>query len=68
MIQICKPDTAKILQILMHIIDAVFICAQQGIALRTHSDNLDDPFVRNSNFIAILKGFANVDDALKNHL
>ena len=32
------------------------------------SDNLDDPFVRDSNFIAILKGFANMDDTLKNHL
>ena len=36
--------------------------------LRTHRDNLDNPFVRDSNFIAILKGFANMDDTLKNHL
>ena len=28
--------------------------------------NIDDPFVRDSNFI--LKGFANMDDTLKNHL
>ena len=31
-------------------------------------DSLDDPFVRDSNFIAILKGLANMDDTLKNHL
>ena len=52
----------------MRIIDAVLICARQGITLRTHRDNLDNPFVRDSNFIAILKGFANMDDTLKNHL
>ena len=52
----------------MRIIDAVLICARQGIAPRTHKDNLDDPFVRDNNFIAILKGFANMDDTLKNHL
>ena len=52
----------------MHIIDAVLICARQSIALRTLRDNLGDPFVRYSNFIAILKGFANIDDTLKNHL
>ena len=55
-------------QILMRIVDAVPICARQGIAPRTHKDNLDDPFVRDSNFIAILKGFANMDGNLKNHL
>ena len=55
-------------QILMRIIDAVPICARQGIAPRTHKDNLEDPFVRDSNFIAILKGFANMDGNLKNHL
>ena len=58
----------KTTQVLMRIIDAVLICARQGIAPRTHKDNLDDPFVRDSNFIAILKGFANMDDTLKNHL
>ena len=52
----------------MRIIDAVLICARQGIALRTHRDNLVDPFVRDGNFIAILKEFANMDDTLKNHL
>ena len=52
----------------MRIIDAVLICARQGIALRKHRDNLYDPFVRDSNFIAVLKGFANMDDTLKNHL
>ena len=59
MIQIYKPDTTKNIQILMRIIDAVLICAREGIALRTHRDNLDDPFVRDNNFIAILKGFTN---------
>ena len=44
------------------------ICARQGISLRIHRDNLDDPFLRDSNFTAILKGFANIDDTLKNHL
>ena len=43
----------------MRIIDTVLICAREGIALRTHRDNLDDPFVRDNNFIAILKGFTN---------
>ena len=52
----------------MRIMDAVLICARQRIALRTHRDNLDDPFVRDSNFIAILKRFAKMDDILKNHL
>ena len=52
----------------MRIIDAVLICARQGIALRTHRDNLVDPFVRDGNFIVILKEFANMDDTLKNHL
>ena len=59
MMQIYKPDTTKNIQILMRIIDAVLICAREGIALRTHRDNLDDPFVRDNNFIAILKGFTN---------
>ena len=52
----------------MRIIDAVLNCARQGIVLRTHRDNLDDPFVRDSNFITVLKGFANMHDTLKNHL
>ena len=56
------------MQILMCITDAVLICARQGIALRTHRDDLNDPFVRDKNFIAILKGFANIDDTLKNTL
>ena len=58
----------KNIQILMRIIDAVLTCATQEIALRTHRNNLDNPFVRDSNFIAILMGFANMDDTLKNHL
>ena len=58
----------KNIQILMCIIDAVLIFVRQGIALRTHRDNLDDPLLEiDSNFIAILKGFANMDDTLKNH-
>ena len=52
----------------MRIIDAVLICARQGMVLRIHRDNLYDAFVRDSNFISILKSFANVDDTLKNHL
>ena len=58
----------KNIQIFMRIIDAVLIYARQGIALRTHRGNLDDRFVRDSNFIAILKGLANMDNTLKNHL
>ena len=58
----------KNMQILMRIIDVFLICGSQGISLRTHKGNLDDPFVRDSNFISILKGFANIDDTLKNHL
>ena len=68
----CDPNMQtrcdKNIQILMHIIDAVLVCVRQGITLRTHRDNLDDPFFRDSNFIAILKEFANMDDTLKNHL
>ena len=30
----------------------------KGLPLE-HRDNLDDPFVRGSNFVAILKGFTN---------
>ena len=52
----------------MRIIDAVLICARQGMVLRIHRDNLYDAFVRDSNFISILKSFANVDDTLKIHL
>ena len=44
------------------------IFARQGISLRIQRDNLDDPFLRDSNFNAILKSFANIDDTLKNHL
>ena len=58
----------KNMQILMCIIDVVLICARQSTPFRTHRDNLDDTFVRDSNFIAIIKGFANIDDTLKNHL
>ena len=54
----------KNVQILMRIIDAVLTCARQEIALRTHRDNLDNPFVRDSNFIAVLMGFANMDDTI----
>ena len=35
---------------------------------RTHKDNLDNPFAKDSNFIAILNVFANMDDTIKNHL
>ena len=52
----------------MRIIDAVLICARQGMVLRIHRDNLYDAFVRDSNFISILKSFANVDETLKIHL
>ena len=58
----------KNMQILMCIIDAVLICARQSTPFRTHRDNLDDTFVRDSNFIEIIKGFANIDDTLRNHL
>ena len=47
----------KNIQILMRIIDPILICARQGIALRAHRGNLKDPFVRDSNFIAVLKEF-----------
>ena len=52
----------------MRIIDAALLCAWQWSALRTRKDNSDDPFIRNCNFIAILKWFANVDNTLKNNL
>ena len=52
----------------MRLIDAALIYARQEIVLRTHKDNLDDPFVRDSNFIAIIKVFANINDNMKNHL
>ena len=58
----------KNIQILMRIIDAILICARQRIALGTYRGSLDDLFVRDSNFIAVLRGFANIDDTLKNHL
>ena len=45
----------KNIQILVRIIDAVLICARQGIVLRTDREKLDDPFVKDSNFITILK-------------
>ena len=56
------------MQIVMRIIEAVLICARQEITIRTYRNNIDDPFVGDSNFIAILKGFANIDDTLKNHI
>ena len=58
----------KHMQILMRIIDVVLTYGRQGIALRTHRGNLDDPFIRNNKFIAILKGFANIDNTFKNYL
>ena len=58
----------KNMKILMLIIDAVPMWARQRIVHRTHGENLENPFVRYTNFIAFLKGFANRDDALKNHL
>ena len=45
----------KNIQILVRIIDAVLICARQGIVLRTDREKLDDSFVKDSNFITILK-------------
>ena len=52
----------------MRKIDVALICARQGIAIRTHRDNLHVPFIRDSNFIAIFKGIANINDTLKNYL
>ena len=55
-----KTRYDKNIQIFMRIIDPAVICARQGITLRIHRDNLDDPLV--SFFVAILIGFANMDD------
>ena len=50
----------------MCIIDLFLFVQGKRLPLE-HIDNLDNPFVRDSNFKAILKGFANMDDTLENH-
>lgn len=66
------------IHILKRIIEAVLVCAQQGIALRVHRDHTnvvnednddDDNISRNrGNFLAILEKFAKIDPILKEHL
>ena len=60
----------KNVDLLKHIIQAVVLCAQQGLALRGHreverEDNQDS---KDGNFQAILKSFAEIDPLLKDHL
>ena len=49
---------------------AVALCAQQGLALRGHRkvESEDNEDSRDVNFQAILKGFAEIDPLLKDHL
>ena len=58
----------KNIQILIRIIPCCSYFYKTRDCPRTHRDNLDNPFVRHSNCIAILKGFPNMDDTLKYHL
>ena len=52
------------------IIQAVVLCAQQGLALRGHRDveSEDNEDSKDGNFQAILKSFAEIDPLLKDHL
>ena len=60
----------KNVHVLKRIIQAVALCAQQGLALRGHreveSEYNEDS--RDGNFQAILKSFAEIDPLLKDHL
>ena len=54
--------------VLKRVIQAVRVCAKQGLPLRGHRDNSRDEFSRDGNFIAILKSFAEIDTVLHDHL
>ena len=46
----------------------VKLCAEQDLPLRGHRDNSTEEFTRDSNFMAILKGFTKIDPVLYDHL
>ena len=60
----------KNVHVLKRIIQAVALCAQQGLALRGHREveSEDNEDSRDGNFQAILKSFAEIDILLKDHL
>ena len=43
------------------IVQVVKFCAKQGLPLRGNRDNSAKEFTRDGNFMAILKGFANIN-------
>ena len=60
----------KNIHLLKRVIQAVALCAQQGLALRSHreGESEDNEDSRDGNFQAILKSFAEIDPLLKDHL
>ena len=60
----------KNVYVLKSIIQAVALCAQQGLALHGHREveSEDNKDSRDGNFQAILKSFAEIDPPLKDHL
>ena len=59
----------KNVRVLKRIIQAVTLCPQQGSALRGHREveSEDNEDSRDSNFLAILKNFAEIDPLLQDH-
>ena len=60
----------KNVHVLKRIIEAVTLCAQQGLALWGHREveSEDNEDSRDGSFQAILKSFAKIDPLLKDHL
>ena len=60
----------KAVPVLKRIIQAVALCAQQGLALRGHREveSEDNEDSKNDNFWAILKSFAEIDPLLNDRL
>ena len=60
----------KNVHVLKRVIQAVALCAQQGLALSGHREmeSEDNEDSRDGNFQAILKSFAEINPLLKHHL
>ena len=60
----------KIVHVLKRIVQAVALCAQQGLALGGHREveSEDNEDSRDGNFQVILKSFAEINPLLKDHL
>ena len=50
------------------LVEAIHVCAQQGLALRGHSDAMDDSLKKNGNFRVLVKLLSKCGEIVKKRL